>query len=156
VLAPLLNRSGWIGNPPSDEEKTYIIRIIGLLKPRMKTLCEFTPQAGLFFIDPSYYEEAAVRKYWMKPELPEQFRSIMDSIESLKHWDAASIEQWIRRKAEELGLKAGDLIHPVRLALTGSGSSPGLFEVMEILGRERVLRRLAKALESISCLSFSP
>ncbi|MBP9005046.1 MAG: hypothetical protein KBG36_02220 [Candidatus Marinimicrobia bacterium] len=53
----------------------------------------------------------------------------------------------MRRTAEHAGLKAADLIHPLRLALTGFGISPGIFQVAEILGKETVLRRIQKAIE---------
>ena len=60
------------------------------------------------------------------------------------------LEESIRGLAEKLGLSAGQLIHPVRLALTGFGISPGLFEVMNILGKDTVIRRLDKAIRYLN------
>ena len=62
---------------------------------------------------------------------------------------AGTLETDIRSLAEEMGIKAGTLIHPLRLALTGRTSSPGIFDVLQILGKERVVRRLDNAIRYV-------
>lgn len=73
------------------------------------------------------------------------FQKAIDRLEPITSWSENQLETVIRYLAEQDGVSAGKWIHPIRLALTGFGVSPGLFELMEILGKERVLRRLDKA-----------
>jgi len=67
----------------------------------------------------------------------------------VEEFDIASIEKVIRGYAEEIGISAGKAIHPIRLALTGRGVSPGLFEIMEVLGKKTVHSRLQRAIEEL-------
>jgi glutamyl-tRNA synthetase len=76
---------------------------------------------------------------------PEMSRLAHDRLAAVEHWDAATIEQALRGLVEELGQKPRQAFQPIRLAVTGSKVSPGLFESLELLGRERSLARLSAA-----------
>jgi glutamyl-tRNA synthetase len=115
-----------------------------LMRPRVQKLSELTEAAAFFFRDPEVYEPVAVAKHWPGPQAAEILDAIRDCLKGAD-WNAAGLEASVRGLAEKRGVKAGALIHPVRIALTGSGSSPGLFEVMETLGADTVFRRMEKA-----------
>ena len=126
----------------SDE---YLLKLIGLYKVRMKTLREFVGLTECFFRDDFAVEEEGRRKYLDKPESKENLGVLADRLEALGEFTAAAIEQACRELAEEKGVKPAGLIHAARMAVSGRTSGAGLFEMMEILGREKVLTRLRGA-----------
>ena len=140
----------------AGEGSSYITAVVDLFKPRMKRLTEFVPQARFFFEDPAEYDEKAVRKHWLNPGAGQRLRMIRERLSELTEWSESAVESVIRGAAEEEEVGAGKMIHPVRLALTGSGSSPGIFEVIVLLGRERVISRLDSALKEMDSLSLRP
>jgi glutamyl-tRNA synthetase len=77
------------------------------------------------------------------PENKERLRKFCAALSQLTEFNAAAIEQTLKAVAAELGVKAGVLVHPARLACTGSPAGPSLYHLMEVLGKERVLKRLA-------------
>ncbi|MCB2205450.1 glutamate--tRNA ligase [bacterium] len=121
--------------------------IVPLMKERMALLPDFFTNGMYFYRDPEEYDEAGVSKRW-KADTPATLTSLLPKLEECA-FTAAALEELIRAHAEELEMGAGKLIHPIRLALTGSTASPSLFDMMEVLGRETCLRRLHRALEQI-------
>jgi glutamyl-tRNA synthetase len=77
-----------------------------------------------------------------KPEVPALVDAVVETLGAVDPFDEAHLELAVRGLAERLGVKAGAVIHPVRVGLTGRMASPGIFEVMTLLGRARVLARL--------------
>jgi glutamyl-tRNA synthetase len=120
----------------------YLIRLIDLYKIRLKTLRDFGEMTDCFFRDDYTVEEAGKKKYLDKPESLENLKVLAGRIEALESFTAASIEEVFRQLAEVRGLKPAALIHPARMAVSGRTSGAGLFEMMELLGKERVLKRL--------------
>ena len=122
-----------------------------LFQSRVRTLAEIS-DAVRPYLDPSddlVYEDAAARKHLKGEGLADALAVLRERLAGATDWTAAALEPVFRSTAEERGLSAGKLIHPTRLAVTGRGSSPGLFEVLEILGRERSLSRLDRLLERL-------
>ena len=133
------------GVPFAKVSDDFLLRLIDLYKIRLKTLREFVEMTECFFRDDFSIEEEGKKKYLSKPEATENIRLLADRLEALNSFTAAEIEAACRTLAEEKGLKAAGLIHPARLAISGKTSGAGLFEMMELLGKERVLRRLRGA-----------
>jgi len=129
-----------------EREHAVFLQIAGLLKPRIKCLNDFSSQAAFFLTPPAAYEETAVKKHWLKEGVKKRLQSSRMALNLLQSWTEENIEKVIRGTAVKEEVGAGKIIHPVRLALTGSGSSPGLFEIMAILGKETVISRLDTAL----------
>ena len=150
MLSPEILKNGWLSDPMTPAEKEMLHQILDLLKPRMKSLNDFTGQAAYFFEDPGVYNEKAVRKHWTAPEVSQRLEQIRKRLQQCKQWREASLESLIRQTAEEMGVGAGKLIHPIRLAITGRESSPGLFEVMVLLGRACVIRRIEAAIARLA------
>jgi glutamyl-tRNA synthetase len=121
-------------------EEDRMLRIIGLMKERLFMLSDLYVAGRYFFDDPGSYDEAGVAKH-CKPDTAGHLRAVLSDLTHCE-FTTAALEELIRAKAAELGIGAGKLIHPLRLALTGGTSSPGLFEMMEELGRETCVRRV--------------
>jgi glutamyl-tRNA synthetase len=141
ALRPLLEARGWGGH-----DDRFLTGVVDLMRERATFVHEIPEKAGWFFSDPSAYEEVTVKKRW-KPESAGWLRDFVPVLESVPAFDHASLEPAARVYAEGRGGKLGDLVHPLRLACTGVGGGPGLFELMEVLGREACLRRIRRALE---------
>jgi len=149
-LRPEILKLGWLDQSEYGSKTDYLNQILDLLKPRMKTIYDFIDQAPYFFKDPDTYDNKAVQKHWISQENDERMKWIHRQLKHCKTWNESSLELLIRNAAENIGVGAGKLIHPLRLAVTGRGVSPGLFEVMAVLGRERVMARLNNAIKYIS------
>jgi len=132
-----------------QSDPDYLRRVIELLKSKVKLVTEFAAQSRYFFREPEQYEEAARAKHWKEPRTAEYLEQAATHLEALSEFSAATTEETIRRLAEALSVAAAKLIHPMRLALTGVGVSPSLFETMAVLGKKRVVARLQKAIKML-------
>ncbi|PIS27976.1 MAG: glutamate--tRNA ligase [Candidatus Marinimicrobia bacterium CG08_land_8_20_14_0_20_45_22] len=145
-LRPLLEQA----NIPIDGNNQYVLRVIDMMKSRVKTFPQFVEWGKYFFLDPEYYDERVIAKQWKTSEVPNRMKVLKQELEKSVSFDEAVIESCVRKTAEIMQIKAAELIHPLRLALTGFGISPGIFEVAAFLGKEKVVRRIEKAIKSIS------
>jgi len=134
---------------PMAEGKLPIEEIIPLFQERIKTLSEFHKQAEFFFVETSKlkYQQEAVEQVLMKDGTREILEQIKVKLAELDSFDTVSVEKCIRGLATQLKIKAASIIHPLRVALTGSKASPGIFEIVSLLGKKKVLERLDGALE---------
>jgi glutamyl-tRNA synthetase len=134
-------------DPKTDAGKSLLEGFVRLMRPRVQKLSQFLDQGAYFFSDPGTYDSGAAQKHWADPSSAGILAALADELAVLSEWNAAEIEKSVRGLADRMKLKAGRVIHSARLALTGSEASPGLFELIEVLGRVTVLRRLERALE---------
>ena len=123
-------------------EEFQIEKVIDLLKPRSKKLADFVPQMRPFLSDDLVFDETAVKKHLSDPAIPGLRRALASALRTIEPWNAATLDAALRTVAAAHGVKAGVLIHATRVAVTGQGNSPGLFDVLELVGRDRVIRRL--------------
>jgi glutamyl/glutaminyl-tRNA synthetase len=98
-----------------------------------------------FFREDIEYDQQAVRKQFHGPATAAMLASLRDALGRVDPFDLPGIEKAVRDTAAALGLESKDVIHPLRLAVTGKTVGPGLFELIEVLGKDRVLERLARA-----------
>lgn len=134
---------------PDAPERPYAwwALLVELLRVRSRTLREMAEQARPYVYDDLSFDDAAVAKHWKDSDtVIERFIALRDVWTRLPEWNAATVEETLRRYSEEQSVSAGKVIHPLRVALTGGAASPGIFQIAELLGRERVLRRLEDAL----------
>lgn len=131
-------------------DRAYLAGVVRLLKERVSMLPEFLEAGVFFFQAPTEYEEKAVRKGW-KEGTPTRISMYRDRISALegREFVASKLKQILTDIIEAEGIGFGKLMMPLRVAVTGSGSGPDLFESMELLGREEVIRRLDTALEKL-------
>lgn len=133
-----------------DKESEDMLRkIIPLFKERIKTLSDFPPFAEYFFTEDFPYEEKGIKKYYKTPEVFELLNEIKEELDILENFTTEEIESTIRKFAERKSIKPAKIIHPLRMAITGKTMGPGLFELMEVLGKEKVIKRIDRAKEKI-------
>ena len=126
-----------------------LIKIVNILRERAKTLVELANSSDYFFVDEVKYEEAA-RKKFLTPETLPIFETLVERLSSLDEFTVPELQKIFGEITEKRGLKLVQIAQPVRVALTGGTVSPGIFEVMEILGKEKVIERLKRAVSLIS------
>tara|TARA_Y100000815_G_scaffold79182_1_gene68302 strand:- start:779 stop:2176 length:1398 start_codon:yes stop_codon:yes gene_type:complete len=119
----------------------YAMKVIDQLKVRSKTLIHLAEQSKYFFTDPESCDEEARMRFW-KDNTRELLNTYFKDISELDDWDQSSLESSLRTVADDAGVGAGKIIHPVRLALSGVAHGPSLFIMMELLGKERCIRRI--------------
>ena len=124
--------------------------LIDLLKVRARSVDELVEQAAPFLGAIDQFEEQAVAKHWLKDPAAtiEVLRDLHAALEACE-WTEAALEEQVRQVAESRGIGAGKAIHPLRLAVTGRGNSPGIFEVLVLTGRHKTLERLVAAWEHL-------
>ncbi|RLB03585.1 MAG: glutamate--tRNA ligase [Deltaproteobacteria bacterium] len=127
-------------------DQDYLKRAIVTLQPRAKTLSEMADMMDFYLLEEIEYEPKAAKKF-LKPSMIPVFEDLIRKLDKLDEFTEQELEQIFRGTSEELGVKLGKIAQPVRVALTGRTASPGLFEVIDILGKKRTIRRLEAALE---------
>ena len=135
--------------PRTEAHPDRVEALIRSLQPRSKTLVNMREQAGFYFDPITEYEEKAARKAFT-PDAVAPLTQLKEGLASLKPFDLKSIESLIHHITEGLGIGMGKIAQPARVALTGKGISPGIYEVIEILGREESIARLGAALDFIN------
>jgi len=144
-LQPWLDRAGLWSDDLLGDRHAWFFAVLELLKPRAKRLAEFVELGRFFFSDAIEYDEAAVEKHLRSPNMDEHLIAVDDALGTLDAFDAATTEAAVRATAEARGVKAATLIHAIRVVLTGKTGSPGLFDVLALLGRARVHSRFLDA-----------
>ncbi len=147
-VMPYLQEAGLLQPEEVAEKREYLKEVLELFKSRMKTLRDLAKYGRYFFRDPERYDPNALKKYW-EPETKNYLARLKTELEKLEEFKTEEIERVTRALAAELGIPAAKLIHPTRIVLTGFAVSPGLFEMMEVLGKEVVLRRIQAGIEKI-------
>jgi glutamyl-tRNA synthetase len=116
--------------------------IVEISREKMQTLADFWPLAGTLIEAPTDYDDKAWRQWGGSPHLP----AVRDALADAPEWDTASIDALLRQLVDDLGVKPKEIFQPIRVALTGTTVSPGIFESVAALGREETLTRLDLAL----------
>jgi len=140
--------AGFLSDEEADAREADVRRMAGLLHERVVTLRDFQ-STDYFFRDPETYEGKARKRHW-RADTPDRVLALVERLEALDPFDETQVEGATRSLAGELDVSAARLIHPTRLALSGVGFGPGLFELMAVLGKEACVRRLRKAVEMLA------
>jgi len=144
-VQPLLAGAGLWRESFAGTEHEWFLRVFELLKPRAKKLGQFVDDGRPFFGETVTFDEAAVRKHLDIPGMRKHLRALASGFAEAQPFDQQSSELMLRSVADERGIKPAVLIHATRVAVTGRSVSPGLYDVLELLGRERVCARLDAA-----------
>ena len=138
LLKPLCLEKKYIDD---NFDGNYLLSVVKLFQERITTLADFTDYSDFFFKAEIELSPQAKNRLKEK-DYSGEFKLLIERLNGLEHFDCLSIENSFRLLVSELNIKAGALVHPVRAALTGKTIGPGLFELMEVLGKERIERRL--------------
>ncbi len=141
TVRPLLVDAG-LGVSDLMTQPASFARLLELLRPRAKRLTDFVDQAAPLLADTVEYEPEAAAKHLSSPGLAAFVAVLATRLGAADPFDQVHTEAALRGAATECGVKAGALIHATRVAVTGRATSPGLFDVLALLGRERTLARL--------------
>jgi glutamyl-tRNA synthetase len=128
----------------------YVRQLMPLVQERARTLAEVPQLSEFFFVEGLEYDVGLLLSKIDKAEAVRGLQASVDRMDSLKDWSAASLETVFRPLAEELKLKTGVFFGLLRVAVTGRTAAPPLFQTMEVLGKERCLKRLRAALDKLS------
>lgn len=139
------SRSGSILNLPDS----HLLKIIEAMKERVSFVKEFITNCLYFYTPPKEYEQKSVEKNW-KPETPEQMKKLADAFSALLNPTKEDFELTLTKVAEELNIGKGKLIHPLRLAVSGQSTGPGMFDLLIILGKDEVVKRIETAISQLS------
>ena len=132
----------WNAELPAD----YLGRVLDVMAERVKLFTDIA-DAGYFFTEDYPYDEKSVQKRLLKPGALESLTAVQAAYAGLADFTAAGTDAALRELAAARGIGMGDLVHPVRVAVSGTAVGPSLFHMLEVLGRERTLRRMDKTLE---------
>jgi glutamyl-tRNA synthetase len=143
-IVPYIEAKGYA--VPSDP--LWVQKMIATLRERAKTLVELVDSAHYFLSNEILIDEKAAKKF-LTPDVAFPLRRLIEKLSGLEDFSEANVEQAFSAVLQELALPMGKLAQPVRVALTGSTVSPGIHEVIAVLGKERTLKRLRSALANL-------
>ncbi len=143
LLVPFLKKIGI-----HVESGEFLVKVVKTLVQRSKTMEEMATAATFYFTETIAYEEKAARKF-LKPDTRQPLHFLMDALGVIDVFTEENLENAFKSVMDKTGLKLGKIAQPVRVALTGKTASPGIFEITEIIGKEKVIRRLKQAIEFI-------
>jgi len=149
-LRPWFEAAGLWDDSYLDSRQAWLFAVLELLRPRAHRLDDFVKQGRFFFTDTVEYDEAATVKYLLADGMAEHLGAVEAILTGLADFEPVSIEKALRSLADARNVKAATLIHGIRVAITGKSVSPGLFEVVALVGRERTRARLLAAVQLIT------
>jgi glutamyl-tRNA synthetase len=153
-LAPLVSRgiaaAGLATEADLAQRGPWLITLIELLKVRARTIDDIVHQAAPYFGDAVAYDPDAVAKQWKdKDATRETLQATRDALAGVADWTIRGTEDALRALADARGVAAGKIFQPLRVALTGLTASPGIFDVLVALGKERSLSRIEQAVRHL-------
>ncbi len=129
-------------------DDAYLLKVIAAMRDRVTFVKDFVDKSPYFFRAPLQYDADVVKKRW-KRESPAQLRALADEFDQMEYAGKEDFENALRRSAESMKINNSDLIHPLRLAVSGVGSGPGLFDILFILGKDETVKRIHSAIERV-------
>ncbi|HYM70405.1 MAG TPA: glutamate--tRNA ligase [bacterium] len=147
LVVGYLRRQGVLTGEVTAERRAYVARVASIMGERLRLPSDILVYGDFFFSDDVTYDPQAVQKYFNTDGVVKMLAYMRQALASAPDFTLAGIEEAITRGAESFGVSRGVIIHPMRVAITGKTVGPGLFELIEVLGRERVLARLDKAID---------
>jgi glutamyl-tRNA synthetase len=144
-VLPFLQRAGLV-TEPTPEIEARVTRIVETLADRIKVFGDILLQAGFFFGEEVAYDDKAFSKRVLADGAPERLADYRAWLSERTAFDTATLERETHAWLAEKGIALGDIVHAIRVAVTGSGTGPGLFECLSLVGKELSLRRIDRAL----------
>ena len=146
ILRTEIDKSEFNNDNYQDE---YLLKVIGAMKERVNFVSEYLTKSRYFFESPQSYEEQNLKKRW-KGGSAELLKKLIENFSQLQNPSKEDFEKALNETANELNVGKGKLIHPLRIALSGVGEGPGVYDIISVLGKEETMARINKALEKIN------
>lgn len=150
LVEPWLADAGLWDEALGDARRDWFLRVLDLLRSRARRLPDLAASVRPFLPVALERDEAAFEKHVLSSGAGEHLAALEEAFRSVEPFTAESLERALREVAAARGVKAGLLIHATRVAVTGQAVSPGLFEVLELVGRDLVMSRLAQARSALA------
>ncbi len=131
-------------------DKNYLRAVLSIVKEKIKLLSDVSEWTRYFFIEDYEFDPAAVRKVFGKPEATERLIALRDEFTRIENWNLETLESTLKNLAQKLGCKSGDLVHPARVAVSGRSVGPSLYHMLEVMGKERVLKRFHRLISQLA------
>ena len=128
-------------------DKKRLLNIIDLLKSRMRLIPDFSIYGEYFFKSPQKYEESAIQKRWTKEKVKFLLEKLIIDYTNTNDFNLKTSEEIVRKITAENEVKAGVLIHALRLAITGFAVSPSIFDILILIGKNEVIKRIKSSLK---------
>jgi glutamyl-tRNA synthetase len=147
-MLPFLQQAGLVSSPPPCDVGPKLLRIIEATGDRLKVSGDILAYADFFFLpdDQFLYDEKDFVKRLGTPEAKDLVRKFRDQLAAVEPFEVEPLETMLKSFVEQQGIKIGDIVHAVRVAISGKGVGPGLYDCLAILGKEASLRRIDRAL----------
>jgi len=146
LMLPLLIRAGLLADPAPAAAVETVRQVIDASGDRLKVAGDIIAYADFFLVDEPPLDEAAVQQRLSKPGVRPLLQAFAAELRTIEPYAPPALEEALRRVVEAAGVKVGDLVHAVRVAVTGKTVGPGLYDCLAILGRDRSLTRIERAL----------
>jgi glutamyl-tRNA synthetase len=146
LMLPFLIRAGLLTEPVPPEKADLVRQVVEASGDRLKVAGDILAYADFFLVEPPPLDEAAVRQRLAKPGVRGLLAAYAAALPQVDPFAAGPLEEALKRVVEEAGVKVGDLVHAVRVAVTGKTVGPGLYDCLAILGREKATARIDRAL----------
>ena len=148
MITPSMIAAGLIDQATIDSKRDWYISLLDLLRVRARTIDDIVRQAGPYFLEKIEYDDEAVAKNWKdRAQAKEVLVATLGDLSAQIDWTPEILEKSLRSLAESKGIAAGKVFQPLRVALTGLGVSPGIFEVLMMQGRDLALKRISDAID---------
>jgi glutamyl-tRNA synthetase len=146
---PFIKKASFLEDDLSNDNFERLMKIIDVVRERTRTILELIDGIKYFYKFDYKYEEKGIKKHFKKEDTIMILENDINCLQNIDSFNKEEIERIYRQRSEELGINAARLIHTTRLALSGRTFGPGLFTLVELIGREESLKRLRKALEYV-------
>lgn len=134
--------------PPRFLQDDYLLAVIRAMRPRITFVKDVLEKSPYFFEPPSAYDADVLRKWW-NAETPGALKKLIEEFSSLRGDGKEGYERALGSVAESLSVEKATLIHPLRVAISGVGGGPGIYDIVQILGRDECIGRIRAALKAI-------
>jgi glutamyl-tRNA synthetase len=146
LFLPILEEQG------VQADSLYVEKVIDLVKERVNFVKELWTQASFFFIAPASYDEKVVKKRWKEDSAVQLTELVEEVLKSREPFDADGTEEAVKTWIESKGYHLGNIMNAMRLALVGESKGPHIFDITEVLGKEKTINRIRKAIEILTCI----
>lgn len=132
------------------DDESYLLRVLEIVKEKIKLFRDVPEWINYFFTEEFSYDPESVEKTLRRAGALDRLRRLAERYQALGEWRAERLEATLKELATALGCKTGELIHPARVAVSGKSVGPSLYHMLEVMGRDRVLNRIKRTLDSFA------
>jgi glutamyl-tRNA synthetase len=130
-------------------DRDYLRAVLAIVKEKIKLLSDVPEWTRYFFTEQYEFDPAAVEKVFGKPEAAKRLIALRDEFVKIENWTVEKIESTLKRLAQKVDCKTGDLVHPARVAVSGRSIGPSLYHMLEVMGKVRVLARFDRMIAQL-------